>query len=78
MADNNEFQEVDLQDLFKIKKFESEDFQDSPVVFFCKDCKETFPVASQGKFSKMLCPKCKSRKVALGTERAVKNFFHLS
>lgn len=50
----------------------------SPIVFYCKDCKAIVdaPIKHKSKYEYM-CPTCKSERVSFGTRQAISDFFQV-
>lgn len=46
--------------------------------FFCRNCAKTIenPIQKDDKYI-YACPECKENSVTFGTEKSIKNFFHL-
>ncbi len=47
------------------------------VVFYCKDCEKVVGVTPVGRKFVYRCNICKTKNVALGTVKSVKNYYHL-
>lgn len=47
------------------------------IIFYCKDCMEIVDAKKIGKKYIYSCPKCKGKNVAFGTEKSIKNYFHI-
>lgn len=56
---------------------EGEDFEFSPIVYFCKDCKALVEVI-EGRKMKFKCKTCKGKNIAFGTKRSISNFYKVS
>lgn len=55
-----------------------ENWQDSAVIFFCRECNKVVPVDKIGKKKiSFKCKQCGKKDIAFGTERSISNFFHL-
>lgn len=50
---------------------------DSPVVFYCKDCKAMTEVEKKPNKLSFRCKKCRSERIAFGTKNALENFYHI-
>jgi hypothetical protein len=49
----------------------------APMVFYCKDCEKIVEVTVIGRKFVYKCNICKTKNVAFGTEKSIKNFFHI-
>lgn len=47
------------------------------IVFFCKDCEKIIQGVKLGKKYVYKCPLCGTKNVAFGTEKSIKNFYHV-
>jgi len=47
------------------------------IVFYCKDCDKVVEAQRIGRKYVFRCPICKTKNVAFGTEKSIKNFFHI-
>ena len=47
------------------------------IIYFCKDCDKVIDAQRVGRKYVFRCPICKTKNVAFGTEKSVKNFFHV-
>lgn len=47
------------------------------IVFFCKDCEKIIQGVKIGKKYVYKCPLCGTKNVAFGTEKSIKNFYHV-
>jgi Zn finger protein HypA/HybF involved in hydrogenase expression len=47
------------------------------IKFFCKDCNKIVEAKRVGRKYVFRCPICKTKNVAFGTEKSIKNFFHI-
>lgn len=47
------------------------------IVFFCKDCDKIVDATSVGNKFVYRCNICKTKNVAFGTEKSIKNFYHI-
>ena len=47
------------------------------IVFYCKDCEKIVQVTPVGRKFVYKCNTCKTKNVAFGTEKSIKNFFHI-
>jgi hypothetical protein len=48
------------------------------IVFYCKTCEKV--IANPKKLARKyvyICPECKTKNVAFGTEKSIKNFYHI-
>jgi hypothetical protein len=48
------------------------------IVFYCKTCEKV--ILSPKKLARKyvyICPDCKTKNVAFGTEKSIKNFYHI-
>ena len=48
------------------------------MVFFCKDCRKLVETTPVGKKFVYLCNVCKSKNVAFGTLKSIKNFYRVA
>ncbi len=49
----------------------------APITFFCKDCQKIVDATPVGNKFVYRCKVCGTKNVAFGTEKSVKNFFHI-
>ena len=54
----------------------TEPFKDSPIVYFCRDCKKLVTPAVRRK--KNYCPECKASSISMGTERSISNYYKIT
>jgi len=47
------------------------------IIYFCKDCDKVVDAQRVGRKFVFRCPICKTKNVAFGTDKSVKNFFHV-
>lgn len=47
------------------------------MVWYCKDCEKAVQVSRVGKKYTYQCLECKSKNVCFGTDKSIKNFFHI-
>lgn len=47
------------------------------ILYYCKDCEKFVDASKIGRKYVFRCPICKTKNVAFGTEKSLKNFFHL-
>lgn len=47
------------------------------IVYYCKDCAKIVEARQLGRKYVFICPVCKTKNVAFGTEQSIGNFFHL-
>ena len=47
------------------------------IIYFCKDCDKVVDAQRVGRKYVFRCPVCKTKNVAFGTDKSVKNFFHV-
>ena len=47
------------------------------VIFYCKDCEKVVSVTPVGRKFVYRCNICKTKNVAFGSEKSIKNFFHI-
>jgi hypothetical protein len=47
------------------------------VLYFCKDCQKIVTVTPVGKKFVYKCDICKTKNVAFGTEKSIRNFYHI-
>jgi len=64
----------------KFRKTKEEDLPTAKMMVYCHDCKGVVP-AGIGKTlrgnARTICGTCKSKKISMGTESALKKFYHL-
>jgi hypothetical protein len=48
-----------------------------PVLFFCKECQDVVDVTRIPTKYLYKCKNCSSENVAFGSEKSIKNFFHI-
>ena len=56
---------------------QKEDVYGSAIKFYCKDCHEIVDAKQVGRKNVFRCAVCKTKNVAFGTEKSIKNFFHI-
>lgn len=61
---------------FPTRAYVDNDLKDK-VVYYCKDCKQMVTVTPVGKKFVYKCDICKTKNVAFGTEKSIRNFFHI-
>ena len=49
----------------------------SPIMFYCRDCQKIAQTEKVGTRYVYKCTQCQGNNVAFGTEKSVRNFFHL-
>lgn len=47
------------------------------VVFYCKDCKKIVEASPVGRKFVYRCKSCNTKNVAFGTEKSIRNFYHI-
>lgn len=47
------------------------------ILYYCKDCERFIDGHQVGRKYVFRCPICKTKNVAFGTEKSLKNFFHI-
>jgi hypothetical protein len=47
------------------------------MIFYCKDCEKIVDVIPVGRKFVYKCAICKTKNVAFGTEKSIRNFFHV-
>lgn len=47
------------------------------IFYFCKDCEKLVEVKAVGKKFSYTCAVCNTKNVAFGTEKSLKNFYHI-
>lgn len=47
------------------------------IVFYCKDCERIVEARKDGRKYVYKCKDCGTKNVAFGTQRSIKNFFHI-
>lgn len=47
------------------------------ILYYCKDCAKFVNGQQVGRKYVFRCPICKTKNVAFGTEKSLKNFFHI-
>lgn len=48
------------------------------ILFYCKDCEKVVESVKVGRKYVYRCPLCNTKNVAFGTEKAIKNFYHVA
>jgi len=46
------------------------------IIFYCKNCKETVQAEKENKSLSFICPLCKKKNIAIGTQKSIENFYH--
>ncbi len=54
-----------------------EDVYGNVIKFYCKDCQKIVDAKQVGRKNVFRCAICKTKNVAFGTEKSIKNFFHI-
>lgn len=49
----------------------------SDVVYFCKDCEKLVSASKESRRYVYICPLCGTKNVAFGTEKSIRNFYHI-
>lgn len=47
------------------------------IIFFCKDCQKIVEAMPVGRKFVYRCKICSTKNVAFGTEKSIKNFYHI-
>ncbi|KKP37896.1 hypothetical protein A2483_00170 [Candidatus Peregrinibacteria bacterium RIFOXYC2_FULL_33_13] len=47
------------------------------IIYFCKDCQKIVDATQINKKHNYSCPLCKGKNVAFGTEKSIRNFYHI-
>ena len=47
------------------------------IIYYCKDCDKIIDAQRVGRKYVFRCPICRTKNVAFGTEKSIKNFFHI-
>ena len=47
------------------------------IIYYCKDCDKIVDAQRIGRKYVFRCPICRTKNVAFGTEKSIKNFFHI-
>lgn len=47
------------------------------IVFYCKDCRNIVDGVKVGRKYLYRCPTCNGKDVAFGTEKSIRNFYHI-
>ena len=55
----------------------TEEVDDNPIIFYCKDCHEIVEVERFSKKYVYKCKKCGTKNVALGTKKSIFGYFKL-
>lgn len=55
----------------------SNNLKGSGMIFYCKDCEKIVDVFPVGRKFVYKCSICKTKNVAFGTEKSIRNFFHV-
>jgi hypothetical protein len=56
---------------------QKENVYGSAIKFYCKDCQKIVDAKQVGRKNVFRCAICKTKNVAFGTEKSIKNFFHI-
>lgn len=56
----------------------SNNLKGSGMLFYCKDCEKVVDVFPVGRKFVYKCAICKTKNVAFGTEKSIRNFFHVA
>lgn len=48
------------------------------IVFYCKDCEKLVEGMKVGRRYVYRCPLCKTKNVAFGTEKSIRNFYRVA
>lgn len=55
----------------------SNNLKGTGLIFYCKDCEKIVDVIPVGRKFVYKCAICKTKNVAFGTDKSIRNFFHL-
>jgi hypothetical protein len=55
----------------------SNNLKGTGLIFYCKDCEKVVDVIPVGRKFVYKCAICKTKNVAFGTEKSIRNFFHV-
>ncbi len=47
------------------------------IIFYCKDCEKIIFAKQVGRSHVYRCPHCHTKNVAFGTEKSIKNYYHI-
>ena len=53
------------------------DTAEDKIVFYCKDCERIVGAVKEARRYVYHCKECKTKNVAFGTEKSIKNFYHV-
>lgn len=48
-----------------------------PIVFYCKDCKESVEANRKGKSLTFTCPTCNKANISIGTKSSIENYYNI-
>jgi len=54
------------------------EWEESPFVFYCKDCKKIIPLNDPEKPLLKICPHCQSKNLVSGTLRSLQKFYNIN
>ena len=79
-ADGVDVSQIDLSLAYEIKSkaVPEEDFESTPVAFFCRDCRKLVDTKKAEKGLKFVCAECNGKDISFGTRRSLINHFHLN
>jgi len=92
MSENNQFYadnendggvditQIDLSIAYEIKSkaVSEDDFETTPVSFFCRDCRKLVTTKKASKGITFVCAECGKKDISFGTRRSLTNHFHLN
>ncbi|MBN1494984.1 hypothetical protein JW911_04590 [Candidatus Peregrinibacteria bacterium] len=47
------------------------------IIYYCKDCEKIVDAQRVGRKYVFRCPICRTKNVAFGTDKSIRNFFHI-
>ena len=79
MTNSDDIPAFNMEDFCDVKYNPTSDaeYENSPVAFYCSDCKKLVKGERQGKTLKFVCGECGGKRVSYGTENSLKNYFKL-
>ena len=79
-ADGVDVSTIDLSIAYEIKdkSIPEDEFESTPVGFFCRDCRKLVETKKSEKGLRFTCSECGGKNIAFGTTRALTNHFHLN
>lgn len=80
MTNENEIPDFDIEDSQRVEfnPVAEEEWENQPIVFYCQDCQKIVKEKQVGKSLKFVCSECNGDHISYGTEKSIKNYFHIS